>query len=118
MLFVDDAAVGSLMHVASLASLAALGVMVTVLMLIIGSGAIYEAVLGTFSFASGVVAVSSLGNGVVDVAVVAVGADILDAVITAFTAAMFAFKLNALSRPFFFWLGLPHPGPGIAEWKN
>ena len=97
MLFIDDAAVGSLMHVASLVLLAVLGVMVTVLVFIIGSGSIYEAVLGTFSFASGVVVVSSLGNGVVDVAIVAVGADMLGTVITSFTAAMFTFKLNALS---------------------
>jgi hypothetical protein len=32
---------------------------------------------------------------------------------TAFTAAIFAFKLNAFSRPFFFGARFPCPGPGI-----
>ena len=57
-------------------------------------------------------------NLVIDVVIVAVGADVLSTVITVFTATMFASKLNALLHPFLFWLDLPRPGPGIAEWRN
>jgi hypothetical protein len=54
------------------------------------------------------------GNGS-DVAVLVFSAAVLDAVIMAFTAAMFAFRLNAFSCHFFLLLRLPCPGPGIAE---
>ena len=68
---------------------------------------------GAVEFVSDVVAVSSSGNGIVDVAVVAAGADALGAVITAFTAAIFEFKSNAFSCCFFFWECFPRPGSGI-----
>jgi hypothetical protein len=68
---------------------------------------------GVVEFVGDVVAVSSSGNGIVDVAVVAAGADALGAVITAFKAAIFKFKSNAFSRCFFFWECFPRPGPGI-----
>ena len=58
-----------------------------------------------------------LGNDVVDGAisfasgsVFAVRASVF---ITEFIAAMFAFRLNAFSRRFFFWECFPCPGPGI-----
>ena len=60
------------------------------------------------------VAVSLLGDDDVGVAIFAGGADALDAVITAFMAAIFAFRC-VFSRHFFFWARLPCPGPGIAE---
>jgi len=101
------------MAVAPLASLAALGVAAVAVMFIVGSGAVYGALLGAISFASGIVAVSSLGNDIVDVVVVTVGADVLGTVITAFMAAIFAFKLSAFSRHFFLWARFPCPGPGI-----
>jgi hypothetical protein len=68
---------------------------------------------GAIEFASESMAVSSSGNGIVDVAVVAAGDDALRAVITAFTAAIFKFKSNVFSRCFFFWECFPRPGPGI-----
>ena len=40
---------------------------------------------------------------------------VLSAIIMAFTAVMFTFKLNVFSCHFFFWVHLPCPGPGIAE---
>ena len=72
--------------------------------------------------AGGMVLPGSLG----DVAVVAVGADVLGTVITALTAVVLSFKLRALSRHFFFWVRLPCPGPGMlgvrteqrAGWKT
>ena len=80
------------------------------------SGAAASAVVACV--AGGSAAPMSLSNDVVGVAVVAVGADVLGAVITALTAVVLSFRLSALSRHFFFWLRLPCPGPGIAEWKN
>ena len=38
--------------------------------------------------------------------------------ITAFTATIFAFKLNAFLCHFFFWECFPCPSPGIAEYKR
>jgi hypothetical protein len=73
----------------------------------------YKLELVAVSFADGVTAVVSLGSNVVDVAMVALGAVVFDAIITAFTAAILAFKLNVFSRHFFFWERLPCPGPGI-----
>ena len=54
-----------------------------------------------------------LGDDDIGMTVVAVGAGTLDAVIVAFTAAIFAFKLNVFLPCFFFWKCFPRPGPGI-----
>jgi hypothetical protein len=79
---------------------------------VVECSSMYGIELIAVSFADGVTAVASLGSSVVD------GAIVLNAVVTAFTAAIFAFKSNAFSRRFFFWLRLPCPGPGITEWGN
>ena len=92
-----------LTRVASLASGAA-GFLVVVVIVVVGAVAIG---CGTDIFA-GTVIVVPLG-GIVST----FGADALEAVITAFTAAMFAFKFDALSRHFFLLLRLPCPGPGM-----
>ena len=63
--------------------------------------------------AGGSVAPMLLSDDVVDVAVVAVGADVLGAIITALTAVVLSFKLRMLSRHFFLWVRLPCPGPGM-----
>ena len=63
-------------------------------------------------------AVVSLGSNGVGKTVVVLGAVILDAVITVFTAAIFTFKLNAFLHRFLFWECFPCPGPGIAEYRN
>jgi hypothetical protein len=60
----------------------------------------YVAILGAVSFVSSVMAVSSLRDGIVDVAVVAVGADVFDVVNTVFTAAISTFRCT-FSRHFF-----------------
>ena len=60
------------------------------------------------------VSVSLLGDDSVGMVVFAVGADVLDAVITAFMAAMFVSSC-VFSCHFFLLLRLPCPGPGIAE---
>ena len=86
---------------------------VVVLVLVVGSGAIYKAVFGAISFAGGVMAVTSLGSDVVDVAMVALGAVVFNAVITVFTAVIFTFKLDAFSCHFFLLLRLLCPGPGM-----
>ena len=116
------AAVGLSMRVASLASSVSLYVaifaVVVVMTLVVDSRSKYGALLGAVSFVGGDMVVSSLGDGTVAVTVVAIGADVLSAVITALTAVLFSFRLSALSCHFFFWLRLPCPGPGIAEWKN
>ena len=54
-----------------------------------------------FSFVSSIVAVLSLGNGIVDVVVVTIVADVLGTVITAFMAAIFTLKLSVLLCHFF-----------------
>ena len=64
------------------------------------------------------VAVVLLGNNIVNGAVVALGAIVLDAVITAFTAAIFMFKLNTFLRHFFFRACFPCPGPGILNVRD
>jgi hypothetical protein len=89
---------------------------------VVDSRAVYNAVLAV-SLAGGVMAVLSLGDGIVDVAVVVVGADVLDVVNMAFTAAIFAFKLYAFkldvfSRHFFFWERFACPGPGILRGRT
>jgi hypothetical protein len=67
-------------------------------MLVVGS----EAIFGAVSFAGGVTVLTSLGSDTVDVAMVALGAVVFNAVITVFTAAIFASDLDAFSRHFFF----------------
>jgi hypothetical protein len=57
--------------------------------------------------------ISGMVSSVGSVAVLAFRAEVLDAVVTALAAAMFAFKSNVFSREFFFWLRLPCPGPGM-----
>ena len=64
-------------------------------------------------FGTVTVAASLLGDNDIGMAVVAVGADMLDAVIMAFMAAIFVFKLNTFLPCFFFWKCFPRPGPGI-----
>ena len=88
-----------LTHVALFASGAAVVVVVVVEAVAVGSGAVVF---------SGAVVGMPLGG-----TTSAFGVDALDAVITAFTAAMFAFKFDALSRHFFLLLRLPCPGPGM-----
>jgi hypothetical protein len=55
----------------------------------------------------------AVGDDDFDAAVLAFGASVLGAISTVFTAAIFAFKLGAFSRHFFFWPRLPCPGPGM-----
>jgi hypothetical protein len=59
------------------------------------------------------VVVALLGGNGSDVARLAFGVAMFDAIITAFTAAILAFKLNAFSHHFFLLLRLPCPGPGM-----
>ena len=92
----DDAAV--LMHVASLPSQ---GVLIGAVSAVAVAVFAVVVVCGAVSFANG--------------SVLAVRVSVF---ITAFTAIMFAFKLNAFSRRFFFWECFPCPGPGIAEYRN
>jgi hypothetical protein len=68
------------------------------------------------SSVSSAVVVTALGA--IRVAVLALGTVALGAVITALTAAIFAFNFSALSRHFFFWLRLPCPGPGMLGVKT
>jgi hypothetical protein len=117
--FADNAAVAVSTHVvllASFASVAAVSAVVAVVVVaVVACKVVYEAVLTAVSFASGVAVISSLGDDDFVVVVLAFRTFVLDAVNTAFTAAMFAFSLNAFSRHFFLLLRLPCPGPGIAE---
>jgi hypothetical protein len=92
----DDAAV--LMHIASLPLQ---GVLIGAVSAIAVAVFAVVVVCGAISFAEG------------SVLVVRVSVFIM-----AFTAAMFAFKLNAFSRRFFFWECFPCPGPGIAEYRK
>jgi hypothetical protein len=73
----------------------------------------YELVSGVVSSVSAAAVITVLGGSVAKVAVLAFGADVLGAVITAFTVAIFA--LSVFLRHFFLLLRLPCPGPGIAE---
>ena len=93
-LFVDNVAVS--MHVTLLALIA-----------------LIVTVNGTIEFASELVAVVLLGGDAFDIAVVADGVNVLNAVDTAFTAVIFVFVLNTFSCHFFLWLYLPCPGPGM-----
>jgi hypothetical protein len=78
-------------------------------MLVVGS----EAIFGAVSFAGGVTAVTSLGSDIVDMNMVAFGAIVFDAIITVFTAAIFASDLDMFLCHFFLLLHLPCPGPGM-----
>ena len=55
-----------------------------------------------------------LGGDFGSTAVFEVEVDALDAVITAFTAAVFAFGFDAFPRHVFFWPRFPWPGPGMS----
>jgi hypothetical protein len=88
-------------------------VVVAVSVVLVGIVAVYELVSGTVSSVSTAAVVTTLDGSIAKVAVLALGADVLNAVITAFTAVMFMFKLDAFSHHFFLWLRLPCPGPGI-----
>jgi hypothetical protein len=57
--------------------------------------------------------VTALGGNVIGMAILAIGDDVLDAVITAFTAAIFVSKMDAFLCHFFLWAHLPCPGPGM-----
>jgi hypothetical protein len=99
MWFVDDAAVAVSICVVLLASFAS-----TVSVVVVGSVAVYKLLSGAV--------ITTLGGNVARVAVFAFAAIVLDAVITVFTAAIFALGC-AFSHHFFFWLRLPCPGPGM-----
>lgn len=103
-------------RVASLASFGSFGAasaVVVVVVVVVACRAVYEAVLAVVSLTSDVAMISSsLGDDDFDAVVLAFGASVLDAVGTAFTAAIFASKMDAFSRHFFLWLRLPCPGPG------
>ena len=92
-----------LTRVALLASGAA-GFLVVVVIVVVGAVAIG---CGTDIFAGTVIVV--LLGGIVST----FGADAFEAIITAFMAAMFTFKFDALLRHFFFWARFPCPGPGM-----
>jgi hypothetical protein len=114
--FAGDTAVAVSTRVALLASfvlVAAVSAMVVAVVVVAGSVAVYELFSGAVSSVSPAAVVTALGGNVVRVAVLACRADVFDAVVTAFTAIMFAFRLNAFSRHFFLLLRLPCPGPGI-----
>jgi hypothetical protein len=106
-----------LTHVSLLVSLVTLveaaSAAVAVVVAVVVWRAAYEAMLAAVLFACGVAIISSLGDDDFDMAVLAFDASVLDAIITAFTAAIFAFDLDAFSRHFFLWLRLPCPGPGM-----
>ena len=90
-------------------------VVVAVSVVVVGSVAVYGLVFGVGSSVNSAVVVTALGGNVVRVVILAFGVVVLNAIITALTAVMFAFKLDVFSRHFFLWLRLPCPGPGIAE---
>jgi hypothetical protein len=73
--------------------------------------AVYGAIFGTVPFASGFV--TSVGGNVPNVVILVGKATVLNTVITALMAAMFAFILNMFSHCFFFRECFPCPGPGI-----
>ena len=54
--------------------------------------------------------ISGLVSSIGSVAVLVFRAEVLDAIITTFTAVMFAFGSNVFSCEFFFWLRFPGPG--------
>jgi hypothetical protein len=75
-------------------------------------------VFGAVPSGGGAVVVALLVGNSSDVAGLAFGAAVPDAIITAFTAAIFAFKLNTFLLCFFFWVWLPCPGPGMAKCRK
>ena len=101
MLYAGDVAVAVLTRVASFAS----GVAELLVVVVVVVGAV----------AVGCSSNISAGGVVVVPLVFAFEADALDAVITAFTAAMLAFRFNVFSCHFFFWLHFPWPGPGMSS---
>jgi hypothetical protein len=109
---VVDVAVAVSTCVALLALFVSTAAAFAVAVAVVGCIAVCELSCGVSSVGSAAV-VTSLGGNVVKVAVLAFGAIVLDAVITVFTAAIFAFNLDAFSRHFFLWLCLPCPGPGM-----
>jgi hypothetical protein len=87
-------------------------VVVIVVEAAVGCGVLCELVYGAVSSVSESVVVVSLGGNVVRVAVLMFGVVVLNAIITAFTAAILAFKLDVFLHHFF-WLCLPSLGLGI-----
>ena len=85
-------------------------VVIAVSVVVVGSVAVCELVSCVVSSVGSAAVVTALGGNVVRVDVLAFGAVLLDAVITAFMATMFASKLAVFSRHFFLWLCLPCPG--------
>jgi uncharacterized membrane protein YbhN (UPF0104 family) len=90
---------------------AVFAVVVAVFVVVASSVAVCELVSCAGSSASSAAVVTALGSDIARVVILAFR--VLDAVITAFTAAIFASKLNTFSRRFFFWACFPCPGPGI-----
>jgi hypothetical protein len=86
---------------ASFVLVAAVSAMVVAVVVVAGSIAVYELFSGAVSSVSPAVVVTALGSNIVRVAVLACRADVFDAIVTAFTAAIFTFKLDAFSRHFF-----------------
>jgi hypothetical protein len=68
---------------------------------VVGRVAVCDLISCAVSSVSSAVIVTALCGNVADIAVLAVKAAVFDAVITAFIAAILAFKLDAFSRHFF-----------------
>ena len=84
-------------------------VVISVSVVVVGSVSVCELVSCVVSSVGSAAVVTALGGNVVRVDVLAFGAVLLDAVITAFMAAIFA--LSVFSRHFFLLPRLPCPGP-------
>ena len=111
--FGDDAAVAVSTRVSLLASFVLTAAAFAVAVAVVSRVAVCGLISCAVSSVSSAAVVTALGGNVVMVAILAFGAVVLDAIITAFTAAIFAFKLDAFSRHVFLWLRLPCPGPGM-----
>ena len=115
--FGGDEAVAVLTHIMLLVSfvltVAGFAVVVAVVVVVAGSVAVYKLVSGVASSVNSAAVVTVLGGNVGRVVVLVFGAIVLDAIITALMAVMFAFKLDTFLCHFFLWLRLPCPGPGI-----
>jgi hypothetical protein len=102
-LYVDaDMVVAVLTHVVLLALLVALvgavSAAVAIEESVVVHRAVYGAIFGAVSFASGFV--TSVGGNVPNIVILMGRAAVLNAIITALTAAMFAFKVDAVSHHF------------------
>ena len=96
---------------------AAPAVVVTASVVVVSS-AVYDPVFDAVSSVSTTAVVTTLGGSVDKVAVLVFGAVVLGAVITAFTDAMFASKLNVFSCHFLFWECFPCLGPGMLSVRD